>query len=81
MAAVDDLNQWQTGVGSGVDSARVALGAVMLTTAAVVALAAHFLGPAAAATAAAAMVPVLFVATLRAPLDGCSVYGSLARRR
>ena len=81
MAAVDSLNQWETEVGSGVDSARVVLGAVMLTTAAAVALAAHFFGPAAAATAAAAMLPVLFVSTLRAPLGGCSVYGSLARRR
>jgi 4-amino-4-deoxy-L-arabinose transferase-like glycosyltransferase len=81
MAAVDDLNQWETGVGSGVDSARVVLGAVMLTTAAVVALAAYVFGPAIAAAAAVAMLPILFVSTLRAPLDGCSVYGSLARRR
>jgi hypothetical protein len=81
MAAVNDLNQWDAEVGGGVDSARVVLGAVMLATAAAVVFAAHFFGPAAAATAAAAMLPVLFVSTLRAPLDGCSVYGSLARRR
>jgi len=81
MAVVDDPNQWDAGVGGGVDSARVVLGAVMLTTAAAIVLAAHFFGPAAAATAAAAMLPVLFVATLRAPLADCSIYASLARRR
>jgi len=81
MAAVNDLNQWETEAGEGVDSARVALGAVMLTTAAAVALAANFLSPALAATVAAAMFPILFVSALRAPLDDCSIYGSLARRR
>lgn len=81
MAAVNDLNEWGTEVGGGVDSARVVLGAVMLTTAAVVALAANFLGPAVAAKAAAAMLPVLLVSALRAPLGDCSIYGSLARRR
>ena len=81
MAAVNDLNQWDTEVGGGVDRARVVLGAVMLTTVAVVVLAAHLFGPAAAATAAAAMLPILFVSTLRAPLDDCSAYVSLARRR
>jgi hypothetical protein len=81
MAAVDDLNQWETEVGRGVDHARVTLGAVMLTTVAAVVLAANVFGPAAAATAAAAMLPVLLVSTLRAPLDDCSIYGSLARRR
>jgi hypothetical protein len=81
MAAVDNLNQWDTAVGGDGDDSRVVLGAVMLTTAAVVVLAANVLGPAAAATAAAAMFPVLFVATLRAPLGDCSIYASLAPRR
>ena len=53
----------------------------MLTTAAVVALAATFFGPTVAATAAVVMLPVLLVSALRAPLHDCSVYGSLARRR
>ncbi|RCU47175.1 hypothetical protein DU504_07610 [Haloplanus salinus] len=81
MAAVDDLNQWGTTADGGGEGPRVTLGAVMLTTAAVVALAATFFGPTVAATAAVVMLPVLLVSALRAPLHDCSVYGSLARRR
>jgi len=81
MAAVSDQNQWGAEPGGGVDSARVALGAVMVATLAVVALVAHVAGPALAAKAAAAMLPILLLSALRAPLDGCSIYGHLARRR
>lgn len=81
MAAVNDLNQWETEVGGDVHSARVALGAVMVATVVAVALGANFFGPAVAAMAAATMLPILFVSALRAPLDDCSIYGSLARRR
>ena len=81
MAAVSDQNQWGTETGGGVDSARVALGAVMVTTLAVVALVGHLAGPALAAKAAAAMLPILILSALRTPLDGCSIYGHFARRR
>jgi hypothetical protein len=53
----------------------------MMMTIVVVALAAHFVGPALAAQAAAAMLPILIVSALRTPLTDCSIYGSLARRR
>jgi hypothetical protein len=81
MAAVNDLDLWGTESGGHVSRARVALGAVMVTTLVVVAVAAQLLGPAVAAKAAAAMLPILFVAVLRAPLAGCSIYASLSRRR
>lgn len=81
MAAVSDLNQWGTEAGSGVERARVALGAVMLTTLAVVALAAHLVGPSLAAKSATLMLPILLLSALRTPLDDCSIYGHLARRR
>jgi hypothetical protein len=80
MAAVSDLNQWETEAGRGVDGARVALGVVMATTVAVVALVVQVGGPALAAKAAAAMLPVLTLFMLRAPLDDCSIYSHLAHR-
>jgi len=80
MAAVSDANKWEIETGGRVNDARVALGAAMVATIAVVAVAAQFFGPDAAAKAAAAMLPVVLVASLRAPLDDCSVYASALRR-
>lgn len=81
MAPVSDLNQWSTESGGRVSDARVALGAVMVTTIAIVALAAQLLSPAVAAKAAAVMFPFLLVSALRTPLANCSIYGSRPRRR
>jgi len=81
MASVSELNEWGIETGAGVDSARVTLGAVMVATLVAVAVAVRFFDPSVAAGVAVAMVPVLFVAVLRAPLEGCSIYGSLTRRR
>ncbi|MFB6255416.1 MAG: hypothetical protein ABEH58_01605 [Haloplanus sp.] len=81
MVSTFDQNRWEVEPGGGVDSARVALGAVMLVTLAVVALVAHVIGPALAAKAAAAMLPILILSALRTPLGGCSMYGYLTSRR
>ncbi|WP_435068077.1 hypothetical protein [Haloplanus sp. C73] len=80
MATVSDLNQWEHETGGQVSDARVALGAAMVATIAAVAGAGEFLGPAAGAQAAAAMLPVVFLATLRAPLADCSIYAAALRR-
>ena len=81
MAAVSDQNQWEVEPGGGVDSAQAALGVVMVATLGVVAFVGHLAGPAPAAKAATAMLPILILSALRAPLDGCSIYGHFARRR
>jgi hypothetical protein len=80
MATVSELNQWEHEPGGQVSDARVALGAAMVATIAAVAGAGQLLGPTAGAQAAAAMLPVVCIATLRAPLEDCSVYAAALRR-
>lgn len=76
-----DLNEWGPEPGGHASDARVVLGAVMIATVAAVATANFVLGPAAAAKAAAAMIPFIVVAALRTPLADCSMYGGNPRRR
>lgn len=79
--AAADLNEWGSETGGHVADARVVLGAVMVSTVAVVAAATHVFGPGVGAKAAAAMLPLLLVAILRTPLADCSIYGGHPRRR
>jgi hypothetical protein len=79
MAAADP-NEWGPETGRNVDDARVVLGAVMVATIAITAVAVQLIGPGAGAKAAAAMIPFVLASVLRTPLSDCSIYGGGLQR-
>lgn len=83
MAAVPDTYDERFGPasGEGPPGAQVVLGSVMVATIAAVAAAGYVFEPAAAATAAVVMLPLLVAASIRTSLTEHSAYVALSERR